>query len=83
MTQRPEAAASCWANRPDNALHAGVLPNGVNKENQYTKEVDIFAFGLIILELATRRKLEASNCASWPQLLDSLQDADCKAFIHW
>ena len=35
------------------------LPDGVNKENQYTKHVDIFAFGLCVLELATLKKLES------------------------
>ena len=59
-----------------------MLPNGLARENQYTKQIDIFAFGLIILELATKRKLEASNCAAWPQLLATLQDPDFKAFIQ-
>lgn len=58
-----------------------MLPNGFARGNQYTKQVDIFAFGLIILELATKRKLETNNCAAWPQLLDTLQDPDFKAFI--
>ena len=31
----------------------------MNKENQYTKHVDIFAFGLCVLELATLKKLES------------------------
>ena len=35
------------------------LPDGVNKENQYTKHVDIFAFGLCVLALATLKKLES------------------------
>lgn len=59
------------------------LSNGLSHLHQrYTKQLDIFAFGLIILELATKRKLEASNCASWPQLLESLQDPDFKAFLQ-
>jgi hypothetical protein len=58
-----------------------VLPNGVNPKDQYTKQVDIFAFGLCVLELATKKKLDSSNCAIWPELLQSVQDEDARAFI--
>ncbi|KAK9819614.1 hypothetical protein WJX72_000313 [[Myrmecia] bisecta] len=60
----------------------GVLPDGVNKENQYTRQVDIFAFGLCTLELATLKKLDSSNCAIWPQLLETVQDEAARSFIH-
>ena len=62
-------------------IGAGVLPNGVNPKDQYTKQVDIFAFGLCVLELATKKKLDSSNCAIWPELLQSVQDEDARAFI--
>ncbi|KAK9786274.1 hypothetical protein WJX73_002868 [Symbiochloris irregularis] len=58
-----------------------VLPNGLGRGGQYTKQVDIFAFGLVILELATKRKLDAANCPAWPELLDTLQDPDFRSFI--
>ncbi|KAK9847970.1 hypothetical protein WJX84_005181 [Apatococcus fuscideae] len=50
--------------------------------NQYTKQVDIFAFGLCTLELATRREMDAQNCAIWPQLLALVPDEDARTFIH-
>ena len=56
--------------------------NGSAAPPEYTRETDVFAFGLIILELATKRKLEAGHCDQWPQLLDALQDPHCKALIH-
>ena len=56
--------------------------NGSAAPREYTRETDVFAFGLIILELATKRKLEAGHCDQWPQLLDALQDPHCKALIH-
>ena len=63
----------------------GVLPDGsiANLESsQYTKQVDIFAFGLCTLELATRRELDAGNCAIWPQLLALVSDEDARGFIY-
>ena len=50
--------------------------------SQYTKQVDIFAFGLCTLELATRRELDAGNCAIWPQLLALVPDEDARTFIY-
>ena len=58
------------------------MPNGLARGNQYTSQVDVFAFGLIILELATKRKLEAGSCGAWPQLLETLQDPEFQAFIQ-
>ncbi|KAK9845996.1 hypothetical protein WJX81_008015 [Elliptochloris bilobata] len=59
-----------------------VLPAGVGTENQYTRQVDIFAFGLATLELATKHKVDSRNCAMWPQLLEQVADPEACAFIH-
>jgi WNK lysine deficient protein kinase len=57
------------------------LPNGINTENQYTQDVDIFAFGLCVLELATCKRLDSSNCQIWPTLVETIPDEECRAFI--
>ena len=59
----------------------GVLPDGVNKENQYTQHVDIFAFGLCLLELATLKRLDSNNCQIWPDLLETVTHDDAKQLI--
>ncbi|CAL5224075.1 g6700 [Coccomyxa viridis] len=59
-----------------------VLPAGTNPKNQYTRSVDIFAFGLCVLELATKQKLDSHNAAVWPELLDTVQDDETRNFIH-
>ena len=41
-----------------------MLPAGVGTENQYTRQVDIFAFGLATLELATKHKVRFGNTAA-------------------
>ena len=61
---------------------ADVLPEGTNPQNQYTRSVDIFAFGLCVLELATKQKLDSHNAAIWPELLDTVQDDETRIFIH-
>lgn len=53
-----------------------------NLENQYTRSIDIFAFGLCVLELATKQRLDRDNAHSWPDLLDTVQDPDARGFIH-
>ena len=53
-----------------------VLPAGVGTENQYTRQVDIFAFGLATLELATKHKVRSERNAQAPAE-DSLQP--CKS----
>lgn len=58
-----------------------VLPDGVNKENQYTQHVDIFAFGLCLLELATLKRLDRNNCQIWPELLTSVTHEDARKLI--
>ena len=62
-------------------LHPDVLPAGTNPKNQYTRSVDIFAFGLCVLELATKQKLDSHNAAVWPELLDTVQDDETRTFI--
>lgn len=59
----------------------GVLPDGVNTENQYTQHVDIFAFGLCLLELATLKRLDSNNCQIWPELLAAVSHQDAKQLI--
>ena len=61
---------------------ADVLPEGTNPQNQYTRSVDIFAFGLCVLELATKQRLDSHNAAIWPELLDTVQDDETRTFIH-
>jgi WNK lysine deficient protein kinase len=58
-----------------------VLPEN-NLENQYTRSIDIFAFGLCVLELTTKQRLDRDNAHSWPALLDAVQDPEARGFIH-
>lgn len=37
-------------------------------------QVDVFAFGLVVLELTTMKKLDHSNSMCWPELLESVKD---------
>lgn len=59
----------------------GVLPNGCGNGNQYTRAVDVFAFGLCVLELATAKKLDHSAQQSWAEVVEAVQDAETKAFV--
>lgn len=61
---------------------AAVLPPDANPDNQYTCSVDIFAFGLCVLELATKQRLDSSSAGTWPSLLETVQDEETRAFIH-
>jgi hypothetical protein len=63
------------------ATGAATLPEGVNTENQYSKAVDIFAFGLCVLELSIKRKVDSSNAAQWPDMLEDVEDEEAKAFL--
>eukprot|EP00884_Botryococcus_braunii_P006023 jgi/Botrbrau1/15421/Bobra.43_2s0047.1 len=62
-------------------FNPATLPEGVNTENQYSKAVDIFAFGLCVLELSIKRKVDSSNAASWPEMLEDVEDEEAKAFL--
>jgi len=59
-----------------------VLPPGVDQHNQYNRGVDIFAFGLVVLELATTVAVDGGNCGDWPALLARVADEGARAFIH-
>ena len=61
---------------------AAVLPAGSNPEDQYTRSVDIFAFGLCVLELATLQRMDRDNAAAWPDLVATVSDPDARAFIQ-
>jgi hypothetical protein len=39
--------------------------------------VDVFAFGLVVLELTTMKRLDHSNSYCWPELLESVKDEVC------
>lgn len=43
--------------------------------------MDVFAFGLVVLELTTLKRMDHWNRAQWPQLLESVLEPDAKAFI--
>lgn len=49
--------------------------------NQYTRQVDVFAFGLVMLELVTLRRMDRSQSTSWPSHLQDVKDEDAKIFI--
>ena len=44
-------------------------------------QVDVFAFGLVVLELTTLKRLDHWSSARWPELLDSVRDPETKAFV--
>ena len=58
------------------------LPAGVNADDQYSTAVDVFAFGLVVLELATTVRVDRSNAADWPALLERVADPGAAAFIR-
>ena len=37
----------------------------------------MFAFGLVVLELTTMKRLDHSNSYGWPELLESVKDEVC------
>jgi len=43
--------------------------------------VDVFAFGLCVLELATAKKLDHSAQQSWAEVVEAVQDGETKAFV--
>jgi WNK lysine deficient protein kinase len=58
----------------------GVMPEG-DLTNQYTRAVDIFAFGLVMLELVTMKKLDKDTCTVWQSILDTVADPGANSFI--
>ena len=59
---------------------AGVMPEG-DPSNQYTRSVDIFAYGLLMLELVSGRKVDRSGETDWQQRLAGVPDEAARAFI--
>ena len=59
-----------------------MLPGDANPEDQYTASVDIFAFGLCVLELATLQRMDREYAAAWPDLLETVADPEARGFIQ-
>lgn len=58
----------------------GVMPEG-DPSDHYTEVVDIFAFGLVMLELVSRRPIDR-NSTSWKQILNNVSDPTARDFIR-
>lgn len=58
----------------------GVMPEGY-LSNQYTRAVDIFAFGLVMLELVTMKRLDKDTRTVWQSILDTVLDPAANSFI--
>ncbi|PRW58194.1 COP9 signalosome complex subunit 5b-like [Chlorella sorokiniana] len=58
----------------------GVMPEG-DPSNQYTRSVDIFAYGLLMLELVTGRKVDRTGETDWQERLAAVADPAARAFI--
>lgn len=60
----------------------GVMPDGDPKD-QYTPAIDIFAFGLVVLELVTGRKMDREHQAQdlWQAALAEVADPPAHDFI--
>jgi WNK lysine deficient protein kinase len=58
----------------------GVMPEG-DPSDQYTRSVDIFAYGLLMLELITGRRVDKGGDLAWQERLEGVQDEAARAFI--
>ncbi|KAL4431210.1 hypothetical protein ABPG75_006466 [Micractinium tetrahymenae] len=58
----------------------GVMPEG-DPSNQYTRSVDIFAYGLLMLELITGKRIDRHGDTDWQERLHSIADTAAQAFI--
>lgn len=58
----------------------GVMPEG-DPSNQYTRSVDIFAYGLVVLELVTCQLMDKSSKSSWAEVLERVDDQGARAFV--
>ncbi|KAG2496927.1 hypothetical protein HYH03_004933 [Edaphochlamys debaryana] len=47
----------------------------------FDTSVDVFAFGLCMLELITLKQLDPQHCSNWPDLLAEVQDEEARTFI--
>ncbi|GLC36978.1 hypothetical protein PLESTB_000172100 [Pleodorina starrii] len=47
----------------------------------FDTSVDVFAFGLCMLELITLKQLDPQHCSDWPHLLQEVPDEEARAFI--
>lgn len=47
----------------------------------FDTSVDVFAFGLCMLELITLKQLDPQHCSNWPELLQDVADEEARAFI--
>jgi hypothetical protein len=56
------------------------MPEG-DPSNQYTRSVDIFAYGLVVLELVTCQLMDKSSKSSWAEVLERVDDEGARAFI--
>lgn len=61
----------------------GVMPEGDPKD-QYTPAIDIFAFGLVVLELVTGKKMDREHQAQdfWQAALEEVVDPPAHDFVH-
>lgn len=60
----------------------GVMPEGEDPSNQYTRAVDIFAFGLVMLELVTLKRTDRHlSVPQWGEMLATVSDESLRAFI--
>lgn len=49
--------------------------------SEFNSSVDIFAFGLCMLELITLKQLDPQHCESWRQYLEDVTDDEARSFI--
>ncbi|PNW83006.1 hypothetical protein CHLRE_06g302800v5 [Chlamydomonas reinhardtii] len=47
----------------------------------FDTSVDVFAFGLCMLELITLKQLDPQHCSNWPDLLADVVDEEARTFI--
>lgn len=72
-----------WQEQQQLASGEVVQPPCVNGPGASTFDTasDIFAFGLCMLELLTLKQLDPQHCPDVQQLINEVQDEDCRAFV--
>lgn len=58
----------------------GVMPEG-DPSNQYTRSVDLFAYGLLMLELITGKRIDRHGNGDWQERLEGVADPSARSFI--